>query len=79
LSALADNWALEFFARGWGHAVAGEERTAKRSHADQRNAPRTKRDTQAPISRQRDGTGLPDSLWVLRSDPPTGLRRELAF
>lgn len=40
---------------------------------------RAKRDTQAPISRQRDGTGLKDSLWVLRSDTATALRRGLGF
>lgn len=36
-------------------------------------------DTQAPISRQRDGTGLQDGFWVLHSDTATALRRGLAF
>ena len=31
------------------------------------------------ISTRRDGTGLPDSFWVLRSDTATALRRGLAF
>jgi len=31
------------------------------------------------ISTRRDGTGLPDSLWVLRSDTATASRRGLAF
>ncbi len=40
---------------------------------------RAKRDTQAPISRQRDGTDLPDSFWVFRSDTATASRRGLTF
>ena len=36
-------------------------------------------DTQTPISRQHDGTGLQESFWVLRSDTATASRHGLAF